>query len=202
MVHGDRRPHLVALVVPDADFAREWARGADKPTKLDALVDDADFKAVLGEAGRTRQRRSCGDRTGPPFRGPCRAVSPSRTNSSHRPSRSRRHKITVRASRRAGSALHPIGRPVRPIAAARLPAQPVSLKGDPPMAEKENALIVGAGSGLSALARAAVREGGHGRRAGLPATPTSWPIWSPRPGRGPMVAMPPTRLRSHPFSNR
>ncbi len=50
MVHGDRRPHLVALVVPDADFAREWARGADKPTKLDALVDDADFKAVLGEA--------------------------------------------------------------------------------------------------------------------------------------------------------
>ena len=25
MVHGDRHPHLVALLVPDADFAKDWA---------------------------------------------------------------------------------------------------------------------------------------------------------------------------------
>ncbi len=31
MVHGDRRPHLVGLVVPDADWAKQWAdqRGLD-----------------------------------------------------------------------------------------------------------------------------------------------------------------------------
>ena len=25
MAHGDKHPHLVALIVPDEDFARDWA---------------------------------------------------------------------------------------------------------------------------------------------------------------------------------
>ncbi|MEE2916075.1 MAG: AMP-dependent synthetase/ligase [Pseudomonadota bacterium] len=50
MVYGDRKPHLVAVIVPEADFAREWAKGTRKPTKLDTLVVDTDFKAAISEA--------------------------------------------------------------------------------------------------------------------------------------------------------
>ena len=50
MVYGDRKPHLVALVVPDAEFARDWAKKAGKPAVLTDLVEDADFKAAMGEA--------------------------------------------------------------------------------------------------------------------------------------------------------
>ena len=50
MVHGDRKPHLVALVVPESEFARDWARQAGKPAEIETLVEDADFRAVLGEA--------------------------------------------------------------------------------------------------------------------------------------------------------
>jgi len=50
MVHGDKRPHLVALLVPDADFAAAWARRAGKPADLAMLVDDAAFIRALGAA--------------------------------------------------------------------------------------------------------------------------------------------------------
>ncbi len=50
MVYGDRKPHLVALLVPEAEFAHDWARQAGKPAELDALMEDADFKVALGEA--------------------------------------------------------------------------------------------------------------------------------------------------------
>ena len=47
MVHGDRRPHLVALVVPDAEWMKEWGSAKGKPTTLDALRDDPDFNAAM-----------------------------------------------------------------------------------------------------------------------------------------------------------
>ncbi|HEX7819826.1 MAG TPA: AMP-dependent synthetase/ligase [Sphingobium sp.] len=49
MVHGDRRPHLVALLVPDPDHAREWAakRGLPEDTPLHG---DAAFVATLRAA--------------------------------------------------------------------------------------------------------------------------------------------------------
>lgn len=50
MAHGDRRPHLVALLVPDPDWAAAWARGRDKPTDLAELVNDADFRRAMQEA--------------------------------------------------------------------------------------------------------------------------------------------------------
>jgi len=50
MVHGDKRPHLVALLVPDADFATAWARRAGKPNDLAGLVADAAFLQALGAA--------------------------------------------------------------------------------------------------------------------------------------------------------
>ena len=49
MVHGDRRPYLVALIVPDQEAATEWAKANGKPTDLAALVDDGGFKAAIGQ---------------------------------------------------------------------------------------------------------------------------------------------------------
>ena len=50
MVYGDKRPHLVGLLVPDTDWLIEWAAGHDKPHNLADLVGDADLHRVLGEA--------------------------------------------------------------------------------------------------------------------------------------------------------
>jgi long-chain acyl-CoA synthetase len=50
MVHGDRRPHIVALIVPDPDWTREWAAANGKPAELDALRDDPAFRAALRAA--------------------------------------------------------------------------------------------------------------------------------------------------------
>jgi long-chain acyl-CoA synthetase len=49
MVHGDQRPHLVALVVPDPDWLTTWAR--ERGRTLDAtLPADAALRADLGRA--------------------------------------------------------------------------------------------------------------------------------------------------------
>jgi len=50
MVYGDKKPHLVALLVPDAEFAAGWARRAGKAPDLDALIEDADFLRTLSAA--------------------------------------------------------------------------------------------------------------------------------------------------------
>ena len=50
MVHGDKRPHLVALLVPDPEFLARWARAVGKPADLAALADDADLHRTLGAA--------------------------------------------------------------------------------------------------------------------------------------------------------
>ena len=42
--------HLVALLVPDADFIRDWARRAGRPAELAALADDPDLHHALGAA--------------------------------------------------------------------------------------------------------------------------------------------------------
>ena len=50
MVHGDRRPHLVALIVPDEDFARTWGTGHNRATDLGTLIGDQDFIKAIDEA--------------------------------------------------------------------------------------------------------------------------------------------------------
>jgi long-chain acyl-CoA synthetase len=50
IVYGDRRPHLVALLVPDADFARNYARAQKLPNDLGRLADDEGFQRAVGEA--------------------------------------------------------------------------------------------------------------------------------------------------------
>jgi long-chain acyl-CoA synthetase len=49
MVFGDKRPHLVALLVPDEEFVADWCRGNGKPRDLAELRDDADFRAALSQ---------------------------------------------------------------------------------------------------------------------------------------------------------
>lgn len=47
MVYGDKRPNLVALVVPDETWMRAWANEHNKPDSLQELADDADFQKAL-----------------------------------------------------------------------------------------------------------------------------------------------------------
>ncbi|TVR97478.1 MAG: long-chain fatty acid--CoA ligase [Rhodospirillales bacterium] len=47
MVYGDRRPHLVALLVPDADWMKAWAAKAGKAADPAALAEDAEFRRAL-----------------------------------------------------------------------------------------------------------------------------------------------------------
>jgi long-chain acyl-CoA synthetase len=48
MVYGDRRPYLVGVVVPDAEFMMEWA--AKHGIKVDALHGNADFARAVQAA--------------------------------------------------------------------------------------------------------------------------------------------------------
>jgi len=50
MVYGDRRPHLVALLVPDTDFARTWAQSHGKRSDLEFLVGDGEFRKLMSDA--------------------------------------------------------------------------------------------------------------------------------------------------------
>jgi len=50
MVYGDQRPHLVALIVPDHDFASGWGKEHGKGHDLATLVTDGDFKKAIGAA--------------------------------------------------------------------------------------------------------------------------------------------------------
>jgi long-chain acyl-CoA synthetase len=47
MVAGDRRPHLVGLIVPDPEWAREWAAAEGIPYNPAALRDDSRFLHAL-----------------------------------------------------------------------------------------------------------------------------------------------------------
>jgi long-chain acyl-CoA synthetase len=50
MVHGDRHPHLVALLVPDADFTKDWAAKNSVSNDIESLVEDPSFTRAIGAA--------------------------------------------------------------------------------------------------------------------------------------------------------
>lgn len=50
MVHGDKQPHVIALLVPDPDFLAEWKQQTGKAGALKDLADDPDLYKVLGAA--------------------------------------------------------------------------------------------------------------------------------------------------------
>ncbi len=52
MVHGDRRPHLVALIVPDEDFASAWGKDREGAADLATLIADTDFIKAIDDAVR------------------------------------------------------------------------------------------------------------------------------------------------------
>ncbi|MFT6581887.1 MAG: long-chain acyl-CoA synthetase [Alphaproteobacteria bacterium] len=63
MVYGDKRPHIVALVIPDPDFMKAWASQNDRPFDPDAIVADADFRAAIDDAvGRVNAKLSLVER--------------------------------------------------------------------------------------------------------------------------------------------
>ena len=43
LVYGDKHPHLVALLVPDGEFAQEWAKENNKSNKLSEIIEDVEF---------------------------------------------------------------------------------------------------------------------------------------------------------------
>jgi long-chain acyl-CoA synthetase len=47
MVYGDRRPHLVGILVPHAEFLHGWAKDHGKPPTLEALAEDAGLRTAL-----------------------------------------------------------------------------------------------------------------------------------------------------------
>lgn len=59
MVHGDKRPYLVALIVPDDDFIASWAADNNKIADLATLAhDDAFQKAFTPILSRVNERLS------------------------------------------------------------------------------------------------------------------------------------------------
>ncbi len=50
MVYGDRRPHVVALIVADPEWAKDWAAARGKPADAASLADDAEFYHALAQA--------------------------------------------------------------------------------------------------------------------------------------------------------
>jgi len=50
LVYGDKRPHLVALVVPDADFVKSYSKDNSANAELAKLTDDKDFQDVFSTA--------------------------------------------------------------------------------------------------------------------------------------------------------
>ncbi|HEY7809419.1 MAG TPA: AMP-dependent synthetase/ligase [Allosphingosinicella sp.] len=50
MVTGDRRPYLVAVIVPDPEWTGDWAKANGKARHLAALRDDPDYHRALSAA--------------------------------------------------------------------------------------------------------------------------------------------------------
>jgi long-chain acyl-CoA synthetase len=50
MVHGDRHPHVVALLVPDEEFLRGWAATHGRRANLTELAEDAEFRQAIAQA--------------------------------------------------------------------------------------------------------------------------------------------------------
>jgi long-chain acyl-CoA synthetase len=50
MVYGDQKPYLTALIVPDSDFAANWAKEMGVDARLDVLTGTAEFQKAISAA--------------------------------------------------------------------------------------------------------------------------------------------------------
>lgn len=57
LVYGDRRPHLVALIVPDQEYVTSFAKEQGKTGTLSGLVDDGSFQDAIGAAMKRANQR-------------------------------------------------------------------------------------------------------------------------------------------------
>jgi long-chain acyl-CoA synthetase len=63
MVFGDRRPYLVAVLVPDPEFAASYAREHRLSVELPVLARDPGFHKALGEVvARVNRELAAGER--------------------------------------------------------------------------------------------------------------------------------------------
>jgi long-chain acyl-CoA synthetase len=49
MLYGDFKNYLVAVIVPDKDFALNWAKENSKDQNLESIVKEDDFNKVIKE---------------------------------------------------------------------------------------------------------------------------------------------------------
>jgi long-chain acyl-CoA synthetase len=47
MIAGDRRPYMVAVLVPDLEWTQEWCARTGAACSAKALADDLDYRAAL-----------------------------------------------------------------------------------------------------------------------------------------------------------
>jgi long-chain acyl-CoA synthetase len=50
MITGDRRPYMVAVIVPDAEWTAEWCAARARTCDFVRLAHDPDYRAALGQA--------------------------------------------------------------------------------------------------------------------------------------------------------
>src|SRR3546814_3299812 len=50
MVYGDKRPHLVAILVPDPEWAAEWAEAEGLPKDMKLLREHEKFRTAIRAA--------------------------------------------------------------------------------------------------------------------------------------------------------
>ncbi|SEK50588.1 long-chain acyl-CoA synthetase [Sphingomonas palmae] len=50
MIAGDRKPHMVAVLVPEAEWTQDWARANGQAGNYKALADHQDYRAALQKA--------------------------------------------------------------------------------------------------------------------------------------------------------
>ena len=63
MVYGDKRPYLVGVVVPEAEWAMGWARDKGMPADLHKLVHEPEFhRAIMAAVDRVNSRMSVIDK--------------------------------------------------------------------------------------------------------------------------------------------
>jgi long-chain acyl-CoA synthetase len=59
MVYGDRRPYLVGVVVPEAEWALAWARDKGMPADLHKLAQEPEFqRTIMAAVDRVNARLS------------------------------------------------------------------------------------------------------------------------------------------------
>ena len=50
MVYGDKKPHVVALIVPDKDFVAEWAKSNKHKNDITEIIKNEDFRRLMNAA--------------------------------------------------------------------------------------------------------------------------------------------------------